>query len=53
MDQLRDYRAELRRRTAADFAYLDLLERGEASDDPRISGYARPFHDKQLRYFQR
>jgi hydroxyacylglutathione hydrolase len=45
--------AELRRRVEADFAYLDLLERGEPSDDPRIAGYARAFHEKQLRYFQR
>jgi hydroxyacylglutathione hydrolase len=45
--------AELRRRVEADFAYLDLLERGEPSGDPRISGYARAFHEKQLRYFQR
>ena len=45
--------AELGRRVEADFAYLDLLERGEPSDDPRISGYARAFHDQQLRYFQR
>lgn len=45
--------AEFRRRVEADFAYLDLLERGEPSGDPRISGYARAFHDKQLRYFQR
>jgi len=45
--------AELRRRVEADFAYLDLLERGMPSGDPRISGYARAFHEKQLRYFQR
>jgi hydroxyacylglutathione hydrolase len=45
--------AEFRRRAEADFAYLDLLERGEPSGDPRISGYALPFHQKQLRYFQR
>jgi hydroxyacylglutathione hydrolase len=45
--------AELRRRVEADFAYLDLLERGEPSDDPRISGYARAFHEEQLRYFRR
>jgi glyoxylase-like metal-dependent hydrolase (beta-lactamase superfamily II) len=44
---------EFRRRVEADFAYLDLLERGEPSDDPRISGYARAFHEQQLRYFQR
>jgi hydroxyacylglutathione hydrolase len=44
--------AELRQRVEADFAYLDLLERGEPSGDRRISGYARPVHDKQLRYFQ-
>jgi hydroxyacylglutathione hydrolase len=45
--------AELRRRVSADFEYLDLLERGESSSDPRISGYARAFHEKQLRYFRR
>jgi hydroxyacylglutathione hydrolase len=45
--------AEFRRRTEADFAYLDLLERGEPSGDPRISGYALPYHEKQIRYFQR
>jgi hydroxyacylglutathione hydrolase len=44
--------AELRRRIAADFAYLDLLERGEPSDDPRISGYAAEYHQAQLRAFQ-
>jgi hydroxyacylglutathione hydrolase len=44
---------ELRRRIAADFAYLDRLERGESSDDPRISGYALEFHRAQLRRFQR
>jgi len=45
--------AEFRRRVEADFAYLDLLERGEPSGDPRISGYARSCHEEQLRYFQR
>jgi glyoxylase-like metal-dependent hydrolase (beta-lactamase superfamily II) len=45
--------AEFRRRIEADFAYLDLLERGEPSGDPRISGYARAVHEQQLRYFQR
>jgi hydroxyacylglutathione hydrolase len=45
--------AELRRRAEADFAYLDRLERGEPSGDPRISGYAREVHEQQLRYFQR
>jgi glyoxylase-like metal-dependent hydrolase (beta-lactamase superfamily II) len=45
--------AELRRRVGADFEYLDLLERGQSSGDPRISGYARAFHQTQLRYFRR
>jgi hydroxyacylglutathione hydrolase len=45
--------AELRRRAEADFAYLDLLERGEPSGDPRITGYARAVHEQQLRSFQR
>jgi hydroxyacylglutathione hydrolase len=45
--------AELRRRVEADFTYLDRLERGEPSDDPRISGYARPFHEKQFQHFRR
>jgi glyoxylase-like metal-dependent hydrolase (beta-lactamase superfamily II) len=45
--------AELRRRVEADFAYLDLLERGEPSGDPRISGYARSVHEQQVRLFQR
>jgi hydroxyacylglutathione hydrolase len=45
--------AELRRRVEADVAYLDRLERGEPSGDPRISGYALPFHEKQIRYFRR
>ena len=45
--------AEFRRRLAADDAYLDLLARGEDSDDPRITGEAREFHEEQLRYFSR
>jgi hypothetical protein len=44
---------EFRQRLTADFAYLDLLERGEPSGDPRITGDARAFHEEQLRYFQR
>jgi glyoxylase-like metal-dependent hydrolase (beta-lactamase superfamily II) len=44
---------EFRQRLTADFAYLDLLERGKPSGDPRITGDARVFHEEQLRYFQR
>jgi hydroxyacylglutathione hydrolase len=45
---------EFRRRLAADFAYLDRLERGEPSGDPRAAqGYAREMHEAQLRYFGR
>jgi len=45
--------AEFRKRIAADHAYLDRLERGEPSGDPRIAGYAREWHEAQLRHFQR
>ncbi len=43
---------EFQRRLDADFAYLDLLERGEASQDPRITGDAGEFHEEQLSHFR-
>lgn len=44
--------AEFQRRLAADFAYLDVLERGEQSLDPRITGDASAFHEEQLSHFR-
>ena len=43
---------EFQRRLAADFAYLELLQRGESSDDPRITGDAADFHEEQLSHFR-
>jgi len=42
--------AELRRRIAADLAYLDAVERGEPAQDPRITGWLVAEHDAQLAY---
>jgi hydroxyacylglutathione hydrolase len=39
---------EFRRRIAADFAYLDALERGEPSQDPRINGDMAEEHARQF-----
>jgi glyoxylase-like metal-dependent hydrolase (beta-lactamase superfamily II) len=39
---------ELRRRIAADLAYLDALESGEPADDPRITGWLVAEHERQL-----
>jgi glyoxylase-like metal-dependent hydrolase (beta-lactamase superfamily II) len=45
---------EFRRRLAADAAYLDRLEGGEAFDDPRITeDWLRCSHDAQLSYARR
>jgi hydroxyacylglutathione hydrolase len=42
---------EFRRRLAADHAYLDALESGQPSDDPRLTEeWLRAEHDRQLRY---
>jgi hydroxyacylglutathione hydrolase len=39
---------EFRRRLDADLAYLDTLERGRRSEDPRITGWLIAEHDKQF-----
>jgi glyoxylase-like metal-dependent hydrolase (beta-lactamase superfamily II) len=39
---------EFRRRLDADLAYLDTLERGQQSEDPRITGWLIAEHEKQF-----
>jgi hydroxyacylglutathione hydrolase len=41
-------RLEFRRRLDADLAYLDTLERGQRSEDPRITGWLIAEHEKQF-----
>jgi len=43
---------EFRRRVAADLAYLDTLERGEPSGDPRISGWLVAQHERQFAHIR-
>jgi hydroxyacylglutathione hydrolase len=43
---------ELRRRIAADLAYLDALERGDSSEDPRIAGWLVAEHERQFAHMR-
>jgi hydroxyacylglutathione hydrolase len=43
---------ELWRRIAADLAYLDALERGDSSEDPRITGWLVAEHERQLAHIR-
>jgi glyoxylase-like metal-dependent hydrolase (beta-lactamase superfamily II) len=44
--------AEFRRRIAADLVYLDTLESGEPSDDPRICGWLVAEHERQFAHIR-